>query len=343
MMMLTAGRYFTLIAGLGCLAAGIASMPCGAAPSESAPAAVYLDPAPLPLTEAEQIAHLVGWQRGHDYRARGVRLDLGSYLLAFFAAQRGLPSPLSSDERLFLTHLAQREAQAPTDSGPKRIDIPARLSLTDDVKQDVPGSRTAHAFGYSDGWTQHRLDLALAPQGFATGFAQGYSGAGAQLTAARFDTLNTRWQTSVQTRQVLQNRAAAAAGAAFAARFLAEHPQATVLPSGTVYRVLVRGTGPLADGNDLVRVHYIARRVDGSVFEDTHALADGEPANLPVPGMLEGMREVLTREPAGTELIAVIPGKLLYGATWTAELPGESTLIFEFSLGEIVPYPGEVP
>ena len=53
----------------------------------------------------------------------------------------------------------------------------------------------------------------------------------------------------------------------------------TVLPSGLIYKVLVKGNGPVAKETDKVKVKYEGRLIDGTVFDSTEKHG-GEPATF---------------------------------------------------------------
>lgn len=98
-------------------------------------------------------------------------------------------------------------------------------------------------------------------------------------------------------------------------RFLAgnaQKPGITVLPSGVQYRVAVAGSGPKPTPADVVRVHYVGRFPDGTVFESSRDR--GEAAvSIPVRMTIRGWQEVLPLMAVGSTWDVFIPSHLAYG------------------------------
>lgn len=120
-------------------------------------------------------------------------------------------------------------------------------------------------------------------------------------------------------------------------KFLAQNASVegvVVRPSGLQYRIISQAEGPTPRADQLVRVHYEGRRVDGVVFDST---ADRSAATLPLKAVIKGWREGLSLMPKGSEWEFFIPADLAYGATSPSELiPANSTLIFKVKLIDIL-------
>lgn len=105
--------------------------------------------------------------------------------------------------------------------------------------------------------------------------------------------------------------------------------------SGLQFRVLTQGEGPIPARTDRVRVHYIGKLIDGTVFDSS--VARGEPAEFPVTGVIGGWIEALTLMPVGSKWELTIPHSLAYGERGAgASIPPFSTLIFEVELLDII-------
>ncbi|MGX8943120.1 FKBP-type peptidyl-prolyl cis-trans isomerase [Symbiopectobacterium sp. Eva_TO] len=105
--------------------------------------------------------------------------------------------------------------------------------------------------------------------------------------------------------------------------------------SGLQFRVLTQGEGAIPARQDRVRVHYTGRLIDGSVFDSS--VQRGQPAELPVSGVIPGWIEALTLMPVGSKWELYIPHNLAYGERGAgASIPPFSALIFEVELLEIL-------
>jgi FKBP-type peptidyl-prolyl cis-trans isomerase len=136
-------------------------------------------------------------------------------------------------------------------------------------------------------------------------------------------------------------------GAAANTAFLADDarkPGTVVQPSGLHYRVLRRGFGGRAGPNDVVRINYSVRLIDGR-------LVDGSTPSLP-PALaistlsLRGLSEALQLMHVGDHWQVVVPANLAFGVKGSANgaIPPGQTLIFDLTLLEAAaPRPGEAP
>ena len=107
-----------------------------------------------------------------------------------------------------------------------------------------------------------------------------------------------------------------------------------VTESGLQYKVITEGTGAIPTKEDMVRVHYIGKLVDGTIFDS--AVERGEPLEFATTGVIPGWTEALTMMPVGSKWELVIPSNLAYGESGTGPIPGNSTLLFEVELLDII-------
>jgi FKBP-type peptidyl-prolyl cis-trans isomerase FklB len=105
--------------------------------------------------------------------------------------------------------------------------------------------------------------------------------------------------------------------------------------SGLQYKVLTAGTGAKPKREDVVKVHYQGRLIDGTVFDDSYQR--GMPAEFPLTGVIAGWTEGLQYMPVGSKYQLYIPAALGYGDGGSGQLikPG-STLVFDVELLDIV-------
>ncbi|RMG61141.1 MAG: FKBP-type peptidyl-prolyl cis-trans isomerase, partial [Bacteroidetes bacterium] len=109
------------------------------------------------------------------------------------------------------------------------------------------------------------------------------------------------------------------------------------LPSGLQYKILESGTGASPRADNVVRVHYIGKLVDGTVFNNSRTAEQGEPLEVQVDEVIPGWTEALLRMKPGDRWELYIPPALAYGEQGRgASIPPNSTLIFEVELLEIV-------
>jgi FKBP-type peptidyl-prolyl cis-trans isomerase len=111
-----------------------------------------------------------------------------------------------------------------------------------------------------------------------------------------------------------------------------KQPGVVTLPSGLEYKIV--RSGP-ADGahpapGDEMKVNYEGKLLDGKVFDSS--FARGEPADLPLAGLIPGWLEALPMMRAGDEWILYVPPALGYGPHSPDAIPPNSLLIFRIQL-----------
>lgn len=102
----------------------------------------------------------------------------------------------------------------------------------------------------------------------------------------------------------------------------------TVLPSGLMYKVLVKGDGPIATATDKVKVKYEGRLIDGTVFDSTEKHG-GEPVTFSPGQVIKGWTEALTMMPVGSKWQLYIPQELGYGSREAGQIKPFSALVFD--------------
>ena len=141
--------------------------------------------------------------------------------------------------------------------------------------------------------------------------------------------------------QRAQERAEALANEALDAnkQYLEEHAAkdgVTTTESGLQYEVVTSGDEDAAQpqADDVVVVHYEGRLVDGTVFDSS--LERGEPAELPVAGVIPGWVEVLQLMHVGDKWTVTVPAELAYGPRSPSPvIPPNSILVFDMELVSI--------
>ena len=112
----------------------------------------------------------------------------------------------------------------------------------------------------------------------------------------------------------------------------------TETDSGLQYEVVTSGDadGPQPQADDVVVVHYEGRLLDGTVFDSS--VQRGEPAELPVAGVIPGWVEVLQMMHVGDKWTVTVPAELAYGPRSPSPvIPPNSILVFDMELMSIKP------
>ncbi|MFT4179644.1 MAG: FKBP-type peptidyl-prolyl cis-trans isomerase [Thermomonas sp.] len=120
--------------------------------------------------------------------------------------------------------------------------------------------------------------------------------------------------------------------------FLAENakkPGVKTTASGLQYQVLTEGKGAKPKATDGVKVHYQGTVLDGKEPFDS-SYKRGEPAVMPLQGVIPGWVEGLQLMPVGSKYKFWIPAKLAYGEQAPPTIGPNQMLIFEVELLDIV-------
>jgi FKBP-type peptidyl-prolyl cis-trans isomerase len=108
------------------------------------------------------------------------------------------------------------------------------------------------------------------------------------------------------------------------------------LESGTQYRILRQGDGPIPTEEDQILAHYTGMLIDGKVFDSS--VERGEPLKFVLGEMIPGWKEAITKMPVGSKWELFIPPQLAYGESGTRDgsIPPNAVLIFEVELLDII-------
>jgi len=102
------------------------------------------------------------------------------------------------------------------------------------------------------------------------------------------------------------------------------------LPNGLQYKIITEGKGKSPKDTDTVTVNYRGTFLDGTEFDSSYKR--GEPATLPMKGVIKGWTEALQLMKVGSKWELFIPSNLAYGETGRPGIPPNSVLIFEVEL-----------
>lgn len=127
-----------------------------------------------------------------------------------------------------------------------------------------------------------------------------------------------------------------AVSAAFFAE-LAKNPRVQHLPSGLYYEILRTGHGAFPRAHQRVKVNYVGRLLDGTIFDRTDP--DLGPLDIDLDRVMRGWTEGLQHINRGGRIKLYIPPDLAYSDNATGGVPANSTLIFEVELLDITDPP----
>ena len=119
-------------------------------------------------------------------------------------------------------------------------------------------------------------------------------------------------------------------GQAFAAE-VEKQKDTMKTPSGIVIRTISAGTGGSPGADDVVKVHYEGKLIDGTVFDSS--IKRGEPAEFPLGQVVPCWKEALQNIKKGGKAQVVCPSEVAYGDNGAPpDIPPGATLSFEVEL-----------
>ena len=133
----------------------------------------------------------------------------------------------------------------------------------------------------------------------------------------------------------------AAANAAFLAAD-AKKPGTITRPSGLQYRILRNGAGKRPGSNDVVRVAYSIRLINGVLVDSTAPVL---PASVPMRNVaLAGLAEALSLMHVGDRWQLMVPANLAFGGRGAMDgaIPPHQSLVLDVTLiSAAPPVPGQ--
>ncbi len=112
---------------------------------------------------------------------------------------------------------------------------------------------------------------------------------------------------------------------------LREDSSVKELSEGVLYKIIVTGTGrPVPDRRSVVTCHYKGSLVNGKVFDNSYERSC--PEAFRVNDLIRGFQIALMNMRVGDHWVVYIPSSLGYGSRSDGDIPGNSTLVFEIEL-----------
>jgi FKBP-type peptidyl-prolyl cis-trans isomerase/predicted small secreted protein len=108
----------------------------------------------------------------------------------------------------------------------------------------------------------------------------------------------------------------------------------TTTASGLQYEVVTKGNGAKPKATDTVKVDYVGKFLDGTEFDSS--IKRGQPAEFPLNGVIPGWTEGIQLMSVGSKFTFYVPSALAYGPEGRNGIPGNSTLVFDVTLLDIV-------
>ncbi|QCI22358.1 FKBP-type peptidyl-prolyl cis-trans isomerase [Buchnera aphidicola] len=104
--------------------------------------------------------------------------------------------------------------------------------------------------------------------------------------------------------------------------------------SGLLYIIEKPGEGDSLTNNTKITVHYKGTLIDGTEFDNSYKR--GEPVSLMLKDVILGWQEGLKYIKKGGKIKLIIPPNLGYGKKEISTIPGNSTLIFDIELLDVI-------
>ncbi|WP_299756010.1 FKBP-type peptidyl-prolyl cis-trans isomerase [uncultured Pontibacter sp.] len=111
----------------------------------------------------------------------------------------------------------------------------------------------------------------------------------------------------------------------------------TKTSSGLYYQLIEEGTGDKVFPGDKVSVHYVGTFLNGTKFDSSRDRNAPFNFTVGVRGVIAGWDEGLPYMRAGETARLYIPSHLGYGPYGSGSIPGNSPLLFEIEVLEILP------
>jgi FKBP-type peptidyl-prolyl cis-trans isomerase FklB len=192
--------------------------------------------------------------------------------------------------------------------------------------------KSSYAIGVTTAQSIVRQGVQLDFDSYMLGVKDALEGGKPRLSQEQFQAALENASKSVNSRFKEQAKQNLEAGRAFMAKNKAE-AGVTELSSGIQYKELRKGAGKRPKGSDSVVVHYTGTLIDGTEFDSSRSR--GEPATLPLNGVIRGWQEVIPLMAVGSRWQVVIPPQLAYGAKGAGPIGPNETLVFEIELLDV--------
>ena len=205
------------------------------------------------------------------------------------------------------------------------------------MKLDTKKSRMSYALAINLAESIRNMPVELDYAIVGEAFAALVTGGKPELPPAEYSDLMRELQRTLSDAVKRHNTAVAAKCREAEEKFLAENARkegVVTTKSGLQYQVLKDATGRKPTRDDVVRVNYEGKLLNGKVFDSS--IARNEPAEFPLGQVIPGWTEGVQLMSVGAKYRFFIPAALAYGERGAGDaVPPHSTLIFDVELLEI--------
>lgn len=173
---------------------------------------------------------------------------------------------------------------------------------------DTEDQKTVYTLGWAVARNLKSFDLSPDEvKILAAGLTAGLTG---QKPAVDLATYEPKLDSLAQSRNAVRTKRERDASAVFLKTAGAESGAKTT-KSGLVYRELKAGSGDKPTPKDKVKVHYVGKLRDGTIFDSS--VARGQPADFPLGQMIPCWQEGLQLMKQGGKSLITCPADLAYG------------------------------
>ena len=194
--------------------------------------------------------------------------------------------------------------------------------------------RYSYAIGYDVGARMVKDNLDLDMDSFIAAVEDALNGVDSKLNPEETQTAMQNLMTSLQKKR----QDLAAENKKKGEEFLSQNKKkegVITTSSGLQYRIISKGDSAIKPkSDDTVKVHYAGKFIDGKEFDSSYKRK--EPAQFKADKVIRGWTEGLQLMSVGSKYEFFIPSELGYGPNDNQAIPGNSVLIFEVELIEIV-------
>ncbi|PWU12956.1 MAG: hypothetical protein C5B49_15415 [Bdellovibrio sp.] len=200
-------------------------------------------------------------------------------------------------------------------------------------KLDSDNSRASYAIGQQIGTNLKNQNIELDKDALAISIKDVLEGKPSRLKPEEIQQALQKLQEMMNKKQQAAAEENKKKGVAFLEQNKAA-PGIKVFPSGLQVKIESEGSGKTPTNEDVVKAHYKGALIDGKVFDSSYDR--GQPAEFPVSQVIKGWTEALTSMKVGTKAKLFIPPELGYGPADRPGIPGNSVLVFDVELLDIV-------
>ena len=194
-------------------------------------------------------------------------------------------------------------------------------------------AKYSYAVGKQVGMTLKRQELEVDMDAFMLGIKDTLAGKESRITDEQINEAVKKMTEIAMQKQKETAEKNSKEGAEFLKKNI-EKPGIKVTKSGLQYKVIKEGNGPKALATDTVTVHYKGTLIDGKEFDSSYKR--NEPAVFELGRVIPGWVEGIQLMSKGSKYELIIPSELGYGERSNSAIPGNSVLIFEVELLDIV-------